>query len=93
MNGTADGGPRRGVIRRILDKIDERVGAPVDDDARRRGLTVTPIPGTRTHRYRFDALWDRRQLCGECFGAGQCIVCGGHGVVTVDVTTPMGELR
>ncbi len=91
MNGTADGGPRRGVFRRFLDKIDDRISNPIDDDA--RGFSVTVIAGTRTHRYRDDAGWDRRQLFGECFGDGPCHMCGGVGVVTVHVDSPLGELR
>lgn len=70
----------------LLDRIDERVSRPIDDDARRRGWTVTVLPGTRTHVYR-DPRWDRRRVCEHCGGSGgdgarPCPPCEGTGVVT-----------
>ncbi len=87
--------PRNGWWTRLLDMIDERVSRPIDDDARRRGWTVTVLPGTRTHVYR-DPRWDRRRLCEHCGGSGcegarPCPPCGGTGVLTDRPVRHAGE--
>jgi hypothetical protein len=74
-------------LTRLLDRIDERVSASIDDDAFRRGWTVRRLPGTRTHVYR-DPRWNRRRACESCAGSGldamdPCETCDGVGVVTV----------
>jgi hypothetical protein len=79
----------------LLDRIDEHVSRPIDDDARRRGWTVTVTPGTRTHVYR-DPRWDRRHQCEECDGTGcegarPCPWCEGTGVVTDRPGRRLGE--
>jgi hypothetical protein len=87
--------PCNGWWARLLDKIDERFSGPIDDEARRRGWTVTVRPGTRTHVYR-DPRWDRRRRCEECAGTGcagarPCPWCDGTGVVTDRPGRRMGE--
>jgi hypothetical protein len=88
--------PRRSWWTRLLDRIDTRVSGPIDDDARRRGWTMTVRPGTRTHVYR-DPRWDRRHACEECAGTGcegvrPCGWCDGTGVVTDRPGRRMGEV-
>lgn len=78
-------GPHRQWWTRLLDLIDERVSRPVDEGARRRGWSVSVLPGTRTHVYR-DPRWDRRRLCDHCAGSGcegarPCAPCDGSGVL------------
>jgi hypothetical protein len=80
---------------RLLDLLDERISEKVDDDARRRGWTVTVLPGTRTHVYR-DPRWDLRRLCGRCAGSGcdgarACAPCDGTGVVTDQPVDAIGD--
>jgi hypothetical protein len=62
QDGTRGRSPCNGWWARLLHKIDERFSGPIDDEARRRGWTVTVRPGTRTHVYR-DPRWDRRHRC------------------------------
>ena len=86
--------PRNGWWTRLLDMIDERVSRRIDDDARRRGWTVTVGPG-RVHTYR-DPRWDSRHACEECRGTGclgarPCDWCDGVGVVTERPGRRMGE--
>ena len=96
MSNATHGPPaRRGWWTRLLDRIDERVSGPIDDDARRRGWTVTVLPGTRTHVYR-DPRWDRRRVCEACEGSGRdgarpCPPCDGTGVITEQPVRPAGE--
>lgn len=47
-------------ITALLDKLDYLLTGHVDADARRRGLTVTRVPGSREHIYR-DPRWDERR--------------------------------
>lgn len=80
---------------RLVDTFDEWISGPIDDDARRRGWTVTVLPGTRTHVYR-DPRWDRRRLCEHCSGGGcegacPCGPCGGTGVLTDQPVRHAGE--
>jgi len=88
--------PRTRWWTRLLDMIDERVSAPIDDEARHRGWTVMVLPGTRTHVYR-DPRWDRRRLCDHCSGSGlegaqPCRPCDGTGVITDQPVRNVEEL-
>lgn len=47
-------------ITALLDMLDHLLTGHVDADARRRGLTVTRVPGSREHIYR-DPRWDERR--------------------------------
>lgn len=87
--------PRNWWWTRLLDRIDERVSRPIDDDARQRGWSVYVLPGTRTHVYR-DPRWDRRRVCEQCRGVGSegarpCPQCDGTGVVTDQPVRSRGE--
>ena len=44
----------------LLDLLDRVISARADAEARRRGHTVTRVPGSRTHVYR-DPRWDARR--------------------------------
>lgn len=95
-NDTRGRSPCGGWWNRLLDLIDERIGRPIDDDARRRGWTVRVVPGTRTHEYR-DPRWERRRLCEHCGGTGcdgarPCTPCAGSGVITAQPVRPTGEV-
>lgn len=70
----------------LLDRLDDRVSAPIEASARARGWTVRRLAGTRTIEYR-DSRFDLRRLCPGCEGtgleaAGPCPACDGDGVIT-----------
>lgn len=57
---TPTGKHRFNPFSRLLDMLDRLVSARADAEARRRGHTVTRVPGTRTHLYH-DPRWSQRR--------------------------------
>lgn len=73
-------------LRRLVDRIANRLFAAEDDRARARGWQVRPISGGLGRGYR-DPRWDMIRACDNCadFGADpDCPVCGGTEVIRLD---------
>lgn len=90
---------RRGVVTALLDLLDDYVIVRVHARMRKvlPDVVITKIPGTRTYEYRLP-IWDLREECVTCAGAGvdgarPCAPCDGTGVITHDPAAVEGAHR
>jgi hypothetical protein len=77
----------RGPLRRLLDRLEDRLFSADDARARRRGWEVRSGPNGRGRVYR-DPRWDSVRCCDDCGGTGLnpidregCVPCSGTGVL------------
>jgi len=76
------------LFRQLIRRLEDRLFAPDDDWARRRGLQISRGRNGHGRRYR-DPRWDLVAECSSCGGTGaagaaRCRECEGRGTVRLD---------